>query len=153
MLNQITNIWVDADSCPVKEEITEISKLYSAVPKFITTINHFSLNLEGAWKFLDDGSQSVDIYIMNHAKPGDIVISQDLSLAVLLTGRGVYVITPRGKLISEEDAEEIMFNKHLRQKTLKKKGKWKGPSSFTNKDREAFRYVFKKTLANNEGIQ
>ncbi|UOQ42494.1 DUF188 domain-containing protein [Halobacillus salinarum] len=152
MLKQRPDIWVDADSCPVKDEILETSSLFSITPLFITTINHFSGKAEGSWTFLDDGSQSVDLYIVNHVKPGDIVITQDLSLAVLLTSRRVYVITPRGKLINEEDADEIMFYKHLRQKTVKRKGKWKGPSSFTNEDREAFTQVFKKTLSSFEGI-
>ncbi|WP_396266308.1 hypothetical protein [Halobacillus amylolyticus] len=48
----------------------------------------------------------------------------------MLTAQGVYVITPRGKLVSEGDADEIMNQKYLRQQTKKCKRKWKGPRAF-----------------------
>ncbi|SEH60667.1 hypothetical protein SAMN05192559_102231 [Halobacillus karajensis] len=147
------HIYVDADSCPVQEEILEVCKHFLLRPHFIATVNHYSPEkAEAGWMFVDDGSQSVDIYILNHVRNGDIVITQDLSLAVLLTSKGVYVLTPRGKLVKENDADLIMNQKYIRQQTMKRTKKWKGPSAFTVKDREKFRSVFKDLLSEHEGI-
>ncbi|SFF53659.1 hypothetical protein SAMN05216353_101125 [Halobacillus alkaliphilus] len=152
--NQIPKIWVDADSCPVQQEIYNVCRKYEVTPVFIATVNHYSPEkAEQGWVFLDHGSQAVDLYILNHVTVSDYVITQDLSLAVLLTTRGVYVLTPRGKLIKDADADEIMNNKYLRQQTMKKNKKWKGPSAFKKEDSEYFQHVFEKLLAAQEGIQ
>ncbi|WP_082233807.1 DUF188 domain-containing protein [Halobacillus massiliensis] len=134
-----SKVWVDADSCPVQKEITAVCNKFHTTPQFVATINHYKPDPSGEeWIYLDHGSQSVDLYILNHVKPHDIVITQDLSLGVLLTPQRVYVLTPRGKLINEGDAVQIMNQKHLRQRTLKRKKKWKGPKAFTTEDREQF---------------
>ncbi|TGB04275.1 YaiI/YqxD family protein [Halobacillus salinus] len=153
MSNYTPTLWVDADSCPVQKEIVQVSENYGWQPQFIATINHFSSDLEGQeWTFLDHGSQTVDLYILNRVKPKDIVVTQDLSLAVLLTSKRVYVLTPRGKLVTEDDAVQIMDSKHLRQQTMKQKKKWKGPSAFTNDDRHRFSRQLEKLMSEDEGI-
>ncbi|MGP4061680.1 YaiI/YqxD family protein [Halobacillus sp. H74] len=146
-------VWVDADSCPVQNEIVEVCNLYEIQPQFIATVNHYSpVKSNEGWTFVDDGSQSVDIYILNQVRFNDIVITQDLSLAVLLTSKGVYVLTPRGKLVKENDADNIMNQKFIRQQTMKRRKKWKGPSAFTNKDGERFRSALQDLLSDVEGI-
>jgi uncharacterized protein len=147
------NVYVDADSCPVQEEIMEICHLFELTPFFIATVNHYSAEkADSGWVFLDDGSQAVDIYILNQVQTGDVVITQDLSLAVLLTSKGVYVLTPRGKLVKENDAEQIMNQKFIRQQAMKRTKKWKGPSAFTDRDRGKFCSVFQHLLSEIEGI-
>ncbi|ELK45478.1 DUF188 domain-containing protein [Halobacillus sp. ACCC02827] len=146
-------VWVDADSCPVQDEIVEVCSQYELTPQFIATVNHYSMNKSMMeWTFVDHGSQSVDLYILNHVKKYDVVITQDLSLAVLLTPKRVYVMTPRGKLIREGDADHIMNQKFLRQQTMKQRKRWKGPSSFTMEDRDKFREVFSALLREQEGF-
>ncbi|SFJ19953.1 hypothetical protein SAMN04487936_101291 [Halobacillus dabanensis] len=147
------NVYVDADSCPVQDEILEVCQLFGVNPNFIATVNHYSSEkAEAGWMFVDDGSQSVDIYILNKVQDGDVVITQDLSLAVLLTSKGVYVMTPRGKLVKENDAEQIMNQKFIRQQAMKRTKKWKGPSAFTDKDRKKFQSIFQHLLSKHEGI-
>ncbi|MCA0970052.1 DUF188 domain-containing protein [Halobacillus litoralis] len=146
-------LWVDADSCPVQKEIVQVSDHYGWKPRFIATINHYRMDLEGQdWTFLDHGSQTVDLYILNRAKSGDIVVTQDLSFAVLLTSKGVYVLTPRGKLVTEDDAAHIMDSKYMRQQTMRREKKWKGPSAFTDEDRQRFSHQLRKLMSNYEGI-
>lgn len=147
------DVYVDADSCPVQEEIIDVCGSFQITPVFIATVNHYSAEKSHAgWLFVDDGSQSVDIHILNRAKQGDVVITQDLSLAVLLTSKGVYVVTPRGKLVKENEADNIMNQKYIRQQSMKRKKKWKGPSAFTEDDRNKFRSVFQYLLSDHEGI-
>ncbi|MFC7320909.1 DUF188 domain-containing protein [Halobacillus campisalis] len=151
MQNLKRDVWVDADSCPVQRELTAVCSDFKIQPKFIATVNHFKNELNGEnWTFLDHGSQSVDLYILNHVKTADIVVTQDYSLAVLLTLQGVYVLTPRGKLIKEEEASDIMNQKHLRQQTMKRKKKWKGPKAFTNNDRDTFSKALHDLLQKND---
>ncbi|MFG6148491.1 YaiI/YqxD family protein [Halobacillus sp. B23F22_1] len=151
MQKQNMSVWVDADSCPVQEEIRSVCAGFQIEPKFVATVNHFKHETNGEnWTFLDHGSQSVDLFILNHVKPEDVVITQDYSLAVLLTPRGVYVITPRGKLIKEGEAFDIMNQKHLRQQTFRRKKKWKGPRAFTDEDRRNFSEALYVLIADRE---
>ncbi|MCP3025651.1 DUF188 domain-containing protein [Halobacillus sp. A5] len=151
MQKQNNNVWVDADSCPVQEEIRSVCSGFHIEPEFVATVNHFKHDTKGEnWTFLDHGSQSVDLFILNRVKSGDIVITQDYSLAVLLTPRGVYVITPRGKLIEEGEAFDIMNQKHLRQQSLRRKKKWKGPRAFTDEDRRMFSQALTDVLNTRE---
>jgi uncharacterized protein len=36
------------------------------------------------WKFVDSTKEAVDLYMMNHVKAGDLVITQDIGLASTL---------------------------------------------------------------------
>ncbi|SEA96832.1 hypothetical protein SAMN05421743_111122 [Thalassobacillus cyri] len=153
MLQNRPALYVDADSCPVKEEIDRVCLKHAIVPQYVATINHYSPNSEyGDWKIIDDADQAVDLFILNRVKRGDIVITQDLSFAVLLTSRGVYAITPRGKLIEEADADEIMLRKHLRQKTQKRGNRIKGPPPLLEQDRLNFQDKLDDFLSKHEGI-
>ncbi|UOQ93765.1 hypothetical protein MUO14_01870 [Halobacillus shinanisalinarum] len=68
MLKQKPHVWVDADCCPVQEEIVHVCKQVSVTPTFIATINRYKTDQTGEdWIFLDHGSQAVDLYIINAA--------------------------------------------------------------------------------------
>lgn len=41
--------------------------------------------------------EEIDLYIINHCKRGDIVITQDHGLAALLLPKGIKATSPRGK--------------------------------------------------------
>ncbi|WP_132370504.1 DUF188 domain-containing protein [Melghiribacillus thermohalophilus] len=149
----MTNIFVDADQCPVKKEICMFTQKYSFTPFFVTTYQNNPAHVEcGKWCLVDQGIESVDYFILNQVKPGDLVVTDDLSLATLLTIRRVQVLTSRGRLISEKDAEHILLRKHLRMKNQRKNVRVKGPSPFTGRDREIFCSVFEKILSTNEGF-
>ncbi|GGC91977.1 UPF0178 protein YqxD [Thalassobacillus devorans] len=153
MLQNKPAVYVDADSCPVKGEIDQVCYDHSIIPQYVATINHYSPHSEYSdWKIIDDTDQAVDLFILNRVKQGDIVITQDLSFAVLLTSRGVYALTPRGKLIEEADADEIMLRKHLRQKNQKRGSRLKGPPPLLDQDRQTFQKVLDDFLSKHEGI-
>ncbi|MBM7554739.1 YaiI/YqxD family protein [Thalassobacillus pellis] len=153
MLEYRVNIFVDADSCPVKEEIDRVCSSHCITPIYVATINHYSpVQSQENWKIIDDDDQAVDLYILNRVKKGDLVITQDLAFAVLLTARGVYAMTPRGKLISEDDADEILLRRHLRQKNQRSGKRIKGPSPFHEQDRLKFQVRLDEFLSKDEGI-
>ncbi|MFD1018786.1 YaiI/YqxD family protein [Thalassobacillus hwangdonensis] len=151
--NQKPIVYVDADSCPVKEEIQRVCQKHVVTPVFVSTFNHYSPDADNDnWRIIDPDDQAVDLYILNKVEKGDLVITQDLSFAVLLMGQGVYALTPRGKLIAEADADEILYRKYLRQKNQKARNRIKGPSALTDEDKKRFEMQLENFLSNNEGI-
>ncbi|CAG9619344.1 YaiI/YqxD family protein [Sutcliffiella rhizosphaerae] len=151
--NRKPTIWVDADACPVKEEISRISHTYKLDVYYIASYSHVMTNkTEGHWTYVDDEKESADMYILNHAKRLDIVVTQDIGLASMLVSRNVYVLSPRGKQYEESEMETSLHMRFLSAKERRKGNHSKGPKAFTNTDRERFVHTLKKTLSKIAGI-
>lgn len=103
------------------------------------------------WKYVDTDKESVDFYIMNHTKIGDIVVTQDIGLASTLLLKGVKVIHPRGKIFSESDISVALDMRYLSAKLRRSNKHTKGPKPFTQIDRLSFYENFNKILSNYAG--
>lgn len=150
-MTKLVTIYVDADACPVKQEITEISGLYDVDIFFIASYAHVTNSDDEHWIYVDAEREAVDLYIVNHVKPGDIVVTQDHGLAGLLSARGVYVLSPRGIRFSEGDMDHTLFKRYLSAKQRRAGGRVKGPRKMSATDRERFRESLKRILSINEG--
>ena len=105
---------VDADSCPVKEEIVEIANSYSVEAIFIASYAHMKNDLNGtSWKFVDSSKEAVDLFIMNHVQKRDIVVTQDIGLASTLLPKEVYVLSPKGISYDEKDIHTALDMRYL----------------------------------------
>ncbi|GKU81294.1 YaiI/YqxD family protein [Niallia sp. NCCP-28] len=146
-------MYVDADSCPVKEEIVEIAKCYSVEVLFVASYAHMTreeTNMK--WKYVDSSKEAVDLFIMNSVKKQDIVITQDIGLASTLLLKDVYVLSPRGKLMEEKDIATALDMRYLSAKARRRGIYGKGPKSFTEADRKNFKRNLIKILSKFEGV-
>lgn len=145
---------MDADACPVKEEITGICEDREVKVIFIASNAHRKTSPDkGVWVYVDSSKEAADLYIMNHIKSGDVLVTQDIGLASIVLPKGVYAISPRGKEFREETISTALDFRYLSAKE-RRKGKYgKGPKPFTSEDRERFVSVFKKILSNFAGDQ
>lgn len=150
MTNHI-HIYVDADACPVKEDILDVTKLYPIDIFFIASYTHVSNSDDFRWVYVDAESEEVDMYIVNRAAPGDVVITQDYGLASLLSGRGVCVLSPRGKQYTEENMDRMLHERFLAAKARRTGARVKGPRKLTRHDRDCFRNALRRILSTNEG--
>lgn len=137
---------VDADACPVKQEISELTELYDIRSIFVASYRHLSDRQTGEWIYVDPDPEAVDLYIASHVSKGDIVITWDMGLAAMLTNRHVYVLTPSGKVIKDEDIPTILYGRYLGKKERAQGKRTRGPKPFTDKDREEFSKALSKLL-------
>lgn len=72
-----------------------------------------------------------------------------MGLASLLTSKDVYVMTPHGKRLLEEDMEQILHYRYLSYKNLAAGKRIKGPKPFTEEDQECFSQTLDKLLKEN----
>jgi uncharacterized protein YaiI (UPF0178 family) len=93
-------IWIDADAAPrdVKELVFRAAKRLAietilVANQRLQTPPGNSL-VKAVW--VDGGADVADQYIATHARPGDLVVTQDVPLAALLVPKGVAVLDPRG---------------------------------------------------------
>ncbi|KKI88578.1 hypothetical protein WQ54_30765 [Bacillus sp. SA1-12] len=145
-------IYVDADACPVKQQIMEVANKYNINVIFVASYNHTSdKTYGGSWVFVDTGKEEADLYIVNHVQKNDLVITQDIGLAGLLLRKGVLVVTPRGKRYTEENIDTALQFRYLSAKE-RRSGKYtKGPKKFTDEDILNFITALEKILSKDAG--
>lgn len=125
---QEKTIFVDADACPVKDEILQTASEYEVQVLFVASFEHYQLSRsnEEKWKYVDPHKEAADLYIANHVKPGDIVVTQDIGLASLLLNRNVSVMSERGRLYKEDTIdfalEAVIFPANKEEKAYMPKG-------------------------------
>ncbi|WP_082686877.1 DUF188 domain-containing protein [Bacillus sp. FJAT-27445] len=141
MEKKCPTVYVDADSCPVKEEIAQLASDFSVPAIFVASYAHATSNplyLQWEWRYVDSDREAADLFIMNHAKKGDIVITQDIGLASTLLLKGVYVLSPRGILFEEKDIQTALDIRYIKSKARARGIYGKGPSPFSDEERKRF---------------
>lgn len=132
-------ILVDADSCPVKDEVLVLAREFNIEAWLIASVNHCLPTGAGARVVqVDDYPEAVDLAVISRAEPGDVVVTGDYGLAALALGSGCRVISPRGRVFQPQEADRLLASRHL-ARCLKRGGqRIKGPAPFKPKDRQKF---------------
>ncbi|CEH29653.1 hypothetical protein AM501_22400 [Aneurinibacillus migulanus] len=146
-------IWVDADACPVKSIILEEAKRCEVLVNYVASYNHrLSLSHPLARSItVDAGYQSADMYIANHIRARDIVITDDYGLACLALGKECLALGTRGKEYTKDTISFLLMDRHISQQAAKAGGKRKGPRPLSNEEIDHFRQKLRKLLCNLEG--
>lgn len=109
-------ILVDADACPVKDQIMSLGQKYNLPLIFFVNLSHRIQPSYGQVIVVDQGADSVDLKLINHMEAGDIVISGDYGVASLALAKGGYVLKHNGKPVNKENVDMLMFERHLSRK-------------------------------------
>lgn len=132
-------ILVDADACPVKEEVKKAAR-QTGVPVIMVSSYDHVLREEAGVQIVrvDRGKESADLYIVNHLRAGDLVITQDYGLAALVLAKRAYALSERGIVYDSENIEFLLERRHISAKVRRGGGRTRGPKKFTAEDRAAF---------------
>lgn len=139
-------VFVDADSCPVKKDIYELTERHRIPVIYVASYRHMTDHYPGEWVYVDPDPDAADFYIVSHAAANDIVITSDMGLSALLTAKAVLVLTPTGIIVNDKDIPLILYNRYIGKKERAEGHRTKGPKPFTEKDRRLFRRVLSDLL-------
>lgn len=95
---------------------------------------------------VDRSDQSVDLYIANHIKRGDIVVTQDFGLATIVLAKGALALSPRGQQYDDRNIDYLMERRHELAKRRRGGGRTKGPKAMSDEDRIRFQQKLTKVL-------
>ena len=142
-----TRIFVDADACPVKDEIYRVAARHglpvSVVAGQFIRVPHDPLIERVA---AGPGMDAADDWIAERAGRGDIVITSDILLASRCVKSGADVIAPNGKPFSEQSIGMTLAVRNL-MTDLRSSGEVTGgPKSFAPRDRSAFLSALDQTI-------
>lgn len=112
-------IIVDGDGCPGKYYIEKAAKEYNTEVLIICDINHIITSDYSKVLYVDSGFQSVDMYVLNKASKGDIIVTQDYGVAAMVLGKACFAINTKGQVYDDDNIERLLFERHLAQKARK----------------------------------
>jgi uncharacterized protein len=144
---QTTRIYVDADACPVKDEIYRVA-IRLCVPVSVVAGNFIRVPQDALIERVAAGSgmDAADDWIAERAGPGDVVITADIPLASRCVKLGAEVIAPNGKPFSEQSIGMTLAVRNL-MTDLRSSGEVTGgPKSFSPRDRSAFLSALDQTI-------
>ncbi len=135
----LLHIFVDADACPVKQEIfrvaarcklqvTLVANAWMRVPKD----SWISLEVVG------DGLDEADDWIVERVEADDIVITADIPLAGRCLAEGAMVLGPTGRPFTENNIGEALATRELLAELRGAQEITGGPPPLTKRDRSSF---------------
>lgn len=127
-------IIIDGDACPGISIIEKIARNHQIPVIIYCDINHFIQSDYAQVKVVDSGFQSVDMYVMNETKEGDIIVSQDYGVAAICLSKKAKVINPKGFIYDEKNIDRLLEERHLSQKIRRGGGKTSNPKKRTEED-------------------
>jgi uncharacterized protein len=133
------SIYVDADACPVKEEIYRGARRYGT-KVFVIANSPMRVPQEESIEFVgvSGGFDVADDWIAERARTGDIVITADIPLASRCLEQGARVLGPTGLEFTEDAIGNALATRALLD-MLRQSGDFRGgPSPFARSDRSRF---------------
>jgi hypothetical protein len=131
-------IYVDADACPVKEEVFRVARRYAMR---VAVVANAPLRVP-ADALLElvvcPGFGAADDWIAEHAGPGDIVVTADIPLAARCLAKEARVLGPKGRLFTDTDIGAALAMRDLMDELRQGGAITGGPAPMTPKDRSRF---------------
>jgi uncharacterized protein YaiI (UPF0178 family) len=135
----LPEIYVDADACPVKDEVYRVAGRYGL--KTWVVANGWLRVPDTALVervTVTEGLDQADDWIAEHAGPGDVVVTADVPLAARCVKRGARVIAPTGRPFTEASIGDDLATRNLLTE-LRDTGRIRGGGRpFTKQDRSRF---------------
>ena len=133
------HIYVDADACPVKQEIYRVAKRCGLD---VTLVANSSMRVpDEPWLQLEvvgGGFDEADDWIVDHVEADDIVITADIPLASRCVKAGASVIGTTGKPFTENNIGSALATRDLLSELRGAGEITGGPPPLQKRDRSRF---------------
>lgn len=133
----MVRIYVDADSCPVKDEVYLVAARGGLS---VTVVANQSLHVPDFVDFelVPDRFDAADDWIAERAGPGDVVVTGDILLAARCLEAGARAIGTRGKPFDEATIGDAKAAREAEQFFREMGLEGRGPAPFEPRDRSRF---------------
>ena len=144
----MSKIYIDADACPVKEEVYKVAIRNST--KVLVVSNggirphpHSLISLQ----IVADGLDVADDWIAERADPNDLVITNDIPLADKCIKNGATVIKPDGTKLDDSNIGSVLANRNLMTEMRSADPYYRGRGrEFSKQDRANFLNVLEAEI-------
>ncbi len=133
------DIFVDADACPVKEEVYRVASRHAL--RVILVANSWMRTPLADWIKLvvvEGGLDVADDWIAEHVRENDVVVTTDIPLAARCLEKRALVLGPTGRVFTEEMIGEALASRELLSQLREAGVVTGGPAAFQKRDRSRF---------------
>ena len=133
------HIFVDADACPVKQEVYRVASRYNLD---VTLVANARMRIPDerrvVLEIVGGCTDAADDWIVEHVQPYDIVVTADIPLASRCLKKGARAMGPTGKLFTENNIGDAVATRDL-MSDLRGAGEITGgPPPLNKRDRSRF---------------
>jgi uncharacterized protein YaiI (UPF0178 family) len=135
----LLHIYVDADACPVKQEVYRVASRYRLDVTLVA--NSWMRVPNEPWIALEvvgGGFDAADDWIVEQVQPDDIVITADIPLASRCLKGGARVIGPTGKPFTDANIGQAVATRELLSELRGAGEITGGPPPLEKRDRSRF---------------
>ena len=131
-------IYVDADACPVKDEVYRVARRYNMRVAVVANAVLRVPTDRLVELIVRSGFGAADDWIAEQAGEGDVVVTSDIPLAARCLAKGASVLNPKGHPYTENDIGSALAMRNLMDELRQGGGVTGGPAAMTPKDRSRF---------------
>jgi uncharacterized protein len=137
-------IYIDADACPVKQEIYRVAERHAlkGLRLKVCVVSNTPIAVPRDPMIervvVAAGMDAADHWIAERAGPGDVVVTADVPLASRCCKAGAAVIAPNGKTFTADSIGMALATRNLLDDLRSAGAVTGGPKPFSPRDRSAF---------------
>ncbi len=133
------NIYVDADACPVKNEVYKVAERHGA-EVFVVSNSFLQVPRQTfiSQIVVDAGPDEADNWIAERAEATDIVITADILLAERCIENGAKILRPNGEAYTKANIASAVATRALMEQLRSTGEQMGGAPPFSARDRSRF---------------
>jgi Uncharacterized protein conserved in bacteria len=132
-------IYVDADACPVKQEVYRVAERH-AVPVHVVSNSIMAVPRDPRVRLVLVGAEAdaADNWIADQVDQRHIVVTADIPLAARCVKAGATVLGPNGRLFDDDSIGMALATRNLMTDLRAAGAETRGPRPFSAADRSRF---------------
>ena len=139
MTNLCIRIFIDADACPVKDEVYKVAARHG-LKTFVVSNAFMNVPRDPMIErvIVPAGPDVADDWIAERAGPAAVVVTADVPLADRCVKAGAAVLAPNGRAFDAASIGMALATRNLMSDLRSFGEQTKGPKPFSPRDRSAF---------------
>ena len=135
----LIKIYVDADACPVKNEVFRVAQRYG-LKVYVVSNSRLRIPEEELFELVmvKEGFDAADDWIVEHVNENDVGVSADIPLAARCLEKGARVLDPKGREFTEDSIGGALASRDLMAHLRELGTITGGPAPFEKRDRSRF---------------
>lgn len=132
-------IFIDADACPVKDEVYKVAGRHG-LKTYVVSNAYMQVPVAPLIErvVVPSGPDVADDWIAERAGPLSVVVTQDIPLADRCVKAGAAVLSPKGRAFTPDSIGMALATRNLMEDLRSTGEVTRGPSPFSPRDRSAF---------------
>jgi uncharacterized protein YaiI (UPF0178 family) len=132
-------IFVDADACPVKDEVYVVATRYGIrVAVVANAAMYVPAGMGAQLIVVEQGPDAADDWIAENVRAGDVVVTADVPLAARCLAAGAHVLGSTGREFDDESIGSALAMRDLLASRREAGERTRGPTPLSAKDRSRF---------------